>query len=85
MASTVPSIPLEARFPDGIVRPVVSASVKVVRPAVYPAAATVVTTVSTSALGIFPATAVADAVGTELLLSVASYYEMGGTWLVTTI
>lgn len=85
MASTVASIPIQVRFPDGVVRPLISGSVKVVRPAAYPAAATVITTVSTNASGIFPATAVSDAVGTQLLLSVASYYEMGGTILVTTI
>lgn len=85
MASTIASIPVEARFPDGVIRPVISASVKVVRPAAYPAAPTVITTVSTSAAGIFPSTGVSDAIGTQLMLSIASYYEMGGTILVTTI
>jgi len=56
-----------------------------VRPAVYPAAPTVITTVATDANGIFPSTGVSDAVGTELMLSIASYHEMGGTILVTTI
>lgn len=85
MASTVASIPIQARFPDGVIRPVISHSVKVVRPATYPTAPTVVTTVSTDANGIFPATAVSDVAGTQLMLSIASYHEMGGTILVTTI